>query len=57
MRIEVRSEMKLANGQNAPFAGRLGENEMPEMTIPDVSNIGTKPRRVVHSRVVSTELL
>ena len=29
----------------------------PEMTIPDVSNIGAKPRRVVHSRVVSTELL
>lgn len=57
MHIEVRSEMKLPNGENAPFGGRLGENDMPELTIPDVSNIGSKPRRVVHARAAGTELL
>jgi hypothetical protein len=57
MRIEVRSDMKLPSGENAPLTGRLGANGMPEMTIPDVADLGSKPRRVVHSRVVSTELL
>ena len=57
MHIEVRSEMKLPNGENAPVGGRLGENNMPELTIPDVSNIGAKPRRVIHARAAGTELL
>ena len=57
MHIEVRSEMKLPNGENAPFGGRRGDNDMPELTIPDVSNIGSKPRRVVHARAAGTELL
>jgi hypothetical protein len=57
MRIEVRSEMKLPNGESAPIGGRLGENSMPELTIPDVSNLGAKPRRVVHARGVGTEIL
>jgi hypothetical protein len=57
MRIEVSSDMKLPNGQSAPFGVRQGDNKMGELTIPDVSNLGSKPRRVVHSHVVSTELL
>ena len=57
MRIEVRSDMKLPSGENAPVTGRRGNSNMPELTIPDVSDLGSKPRRVVHSRVVSTELL
>jgi hypothetical protein len=57
MHIEVRSEMKLPNGENAAIGARLGEKNMPEMTIPDVSNIGAKPRRVVHARAVGTDLL
>lgn len=56
MHIEVRSEMKLPNGESSPIGGRLGENDMPEMTIPDVSNIGAKPRRVVHARAVGTDV-
>lgn len=57
MRIEVRSEMKLPNGESAPFGVREGANRMPEMTIPDVSNIGAKPRRVIHARATGTEVL
>ncbi|HSO38033.1 MAG TPA: hypothetical protein VLT33_36145 [Labilithrix sp.] len=57
MHIEIKSEMKLPNGQNAPVGGRLGDNDMPELTIPDVSNIGAKPRRVIHARAVGTEVL
>jgi hypothetical protein len=57
MRIEVRSDMMLPNGEGAAVGVRRGANKMPELTIPDVSNVGAKPRRVVHSRVVSTELL
>jgi hypothetical protein len=57
MHIEIRSEMKLPNGENAPVGARLGDNKMPEFTIPDVSNIGQKPRRVVHARAVGTEVL
>lgn len=57
MRIEVRSEMKLPNGQNAPVGTRLGDNNMPELTIPDLSNVGQKPRRVVHARAAGTDLL
>jgi hypothetical protein len=57
MQIEVRSEMKLPNGQNAPVFVQRGDSNMPELTVPDPSNVGVQPRRVVHSRVVSTELL
>jgi hypothetical protein len=57
MRIEVRSELKLPNGESAPFGTRRGDNDMPEMTIPDVSNIGVKPRRVVHARAAGTDVL
>jgi hypothetical protein len=57
MRIEVSSDVKLPNGESAPFGVRQGENKMPELTIPDVSNIGAKPRRVVHARAVGTDLL
>lgn len=57
MRIEVRSDVKLPNGESAPFGVRQGENKMPEFTIPDVSNIGAKPRRVVHAHAVGTDLL
>jgi hypothetical protein len=57
MQIEVRSEMKLPNGQNAQVGVQRGDFKMPELTVPDPSNVGVQPRRVVHSRVVSTELL
>lgn len=57
MRIEVRSDMKLSNGESAPVTGRLGDNNMPELTIPDLSNLGARPRRVVHARAVGTDLL
>ncbi|MDB4942161.1 MAG: hypothetical protein JWP97_1695 [Labilithrix sp.] len=57
MRIEVTSGMKLPNGQDAPVGTRRGAGGMPELTIPDVSNIGAAPRRVVKSRIVSTEAL
>ncbi len=57
MHVEVKSEMKLPNGQNAPVGGRLGQNDMPELTMPDVSNIGAQPRRVIHARAVGTEVL
>jgi hypothetical protein len=56
MHIEVLSQMKLPNGQNSPVGSRLGDNGMPEMIIPDVSNIGSKPRRVIHARVVGTDV-
>lgn len=57
MHIEVRSEMKLPNGENGPLGVRSGENKMPEMTIPDISNLGSRPRRVVHARATGTEVL
>ncbi len=57
MHVEVKSEMKLPNGQNAPVGGRLGANDMPELTMPDVSNIGATPRRVIHARAVGTDVL
>ena len=57
MHVEVKSEMKLPNGQNAPVGGRLGANDMPELTMPDVSNIGASPRRVIHARAVGTDVL
>lgn len=57
MRIEVTSGMKLPNGQDSPVGTRRGSGGMPEMLIPDVSNIGASPRRVVKSRIVSTEAL
>jgi hypothetical protein len=57
MRIEVRSDVKLPNGESAPFGVRRGESDMPELTIPDISNIGAKPRRVVHARALGTDLL
>jgi hypothetical protein len=57
MRIEVRSAMKLPNGQDSAVGVQRGDFNMPELTIPDPSNAGVQPRRVVHSRVVSTELL
>lgn len=57
MHIEIRSDLKLPNGESAPVGARLGENEMPEFTIPDPSNIGAKPRRVIHARSVGTDLL
>lgn len=57
MHVEVKSDMKLPNGQNAPVTGRLGQSDMPELTMPDVSNIGAKPRRVIHARAVGTEVL
>ncbi|MDB5213288.1 MAG: hypothetical protein JWO86_1215 [Myxococcaceae bacterium] len=57
MHIEVRSDMKLPNGEDAPFGARRGENGVPELTMPDISNIGSKPRRVVHARATGTEVL
>jgi hypothetical protein len=57
MRIEVRSEMKLPNGERAPVTVRRGEADMPELTIPDISNLGAKPRRVIHARAVGTDVL
>jgi len=58
MRIEVRSDMKLPSGASSPLGGaRRGDNNAPELLIPDVSDFGSKPRRVVHSHVLSTELL
>lgn len=59
MRIEVVSEWKLPNGASAPgaFGGRRGDDGTPELTIPDPSNIGAKPRRVVRTRSVSTQVL
>lgn len=57
MRIEVQSAMKLPNGENTAVGTRRGANDMPELTIPDISNIGAKPRRVVHARAVGTEVL
>lgn len=59
MRIEVVSEWKLPDGASAPtsFGGRRGAAGMPELTIPDPSNIGAKPRRVVRTHSVSTQVL
>ncbi len=57
MHVEIKSEIKLPNGQNAPVGGRLGANDMPELTMPDVSNIGASPRRVIHARAVGTDVL
>lgn len=57
MRIEVRSDMKLPNGASASFGVRDGENRMPELTIPDPSNIGARPRRVISARATGTEVL
>lgn len=59
MRIEVVSEWKLPNGASASgaFGGRRGDDGTPELTIPDPSNIGAKPRRVVRTRSVSTQVL
>lgn len=57
MRIEVVSDMKLPNGQSSPIEVRPGASKVPELIMPDVSNIGQNPRRVVSSRAVSIEVL
>ena len=60
MRIEVRSDWKLPNGESpggSGFGVRQDESKNPEMTFPDPSNIGAKPRRVVQTRVLSAQVL
>ena len=58
MRIEVVSDMQLPNGQRVGSGtARAGDFKMPEIVMPDLSNVGQSPRRVVKSHAVSIEVL
>lgn len=58
VRVEIVSEMSYPSGQKkkAEFSGRLGENDMPELVLPDESNIGQRPTRKIHARATGTDL-